>query len=163
MNRILVLALLIVGFALPASAQTESQQEAAVPADTVTGVRLQGLDKITARIFAFDAPMNQTVRFGYLEITARACEVSAEEDIPERTAFLQIAEHKPERDPVQVFSGWMFASSPSVSAMEHAVYDVWVVDCIRPGLEDVATTEAEVPAAADDVEAPVEGVERPLD
>jgi hypothetical protein len=133
------------------------------PPREAEGVSLEGLDKITARTFAFEAPLNETVRFGYLEVTARRCVVAAEEETPERSAFLEVVEAKPGRNPSKVFSGWMFASSPSVSAMEHAVYDIWVVDCMgyQGEVAHESTPAAEV--VPEDVEAPVEGVERPLD
>jgi len=162
--------LLSLALLLPLPALAQQDQEATAPTTAepeppreATGVKLEGLDKITARTFAFEAPLNQTVRFGYLEITAHRCIVASEEDVPERTAFLEVVEAKPGRDPVKVFSGWMFASTPSVSAMEHPVYDVWVVDCSGYEGEATAVTETGTEAKPDKVEAPVEGVERPLD
>ena len=94
---------------------------------------LQGLDKTTARISRFDAPVGQSVRFGTLVITVRACIKHPPEDEPESAAFLQIDEvRQGERNSVvsqQVFSGWMFASSPALSALENPIYDVGVLDC----------------------------------
>jgi hypothetical protein len=71
----------------------------------------------------------EPVRFGYLRITARTCTKTPPTELPEVTAFLEVQEVQPGVLPVLVFSGWMFASSPALSAMEHAVYDVWVIDC----------------------------------
>ena len=90
---------------------------------------LQGLDKITARISTFEAPVGEPVTFGSLEITVRTCQQTPPEEPPESAAFLEIEDRRPDSPSVRVFAGWMFASSPSVSALEHAVYDVWVVDC----------------------------------
>lgn len=90
---------------------------------------LRGLDKITARITTFDAPIEEPVRFGTLEILARTCEKRPPEEPPEVTVFLEIAEIKPGEPPTPLFTGWMFASSPAVSALEHPVYDVWAIDC----------------------------------
>ncbi len=90
---------------------------------------LQGLDKITARISTFKAPLGEKVRFGTLEVTARACDKRPPEEPPESTAYLEIREIRPGEEPVKIFAGWMFASSPALSALEHPVYDVWVVDC----------------------------------
>ena len=92
-------------------------------------VVLQGLDKVTARISTISAPLNEGVRFGSLRITARTCTKTPPTEPPEVIAFLEILEVQPGVLPVPVFSGWMFASSPALSAMEHAVYDVWVIDC----------------------------------
>lgn len=91
---------------------------------------LQTLDKVTARVSTFDAPVGQTVRFGTLAIIARACDKRPPEEQPESAAFLDIAEVRPGEPTVSVFRGWMYASSPALSAMEHPVYDVWVLDCI---------------------------------
>ena len=90
---------------------------------------LQGLDKITARISTIKLAVGETVSFGSLQITLRACDKKPPEETPESAAFLQVVEQKPGEQPVTRFSGWMFASSPAVSAMDHPVYDLWVLDC----------------------------------
>ena len=90
---------------------------------------LQGLDKITARISTIKVAVGQTVNFGSLQITVQACDKRPPEETPESAAFLQVVEQKPGEQPVMRFSGWMFASSPALSAMEHPVYDLWVLDC----------------------------------
>lgn len=96
----------------------------------VTGVRLRGLDKITARITTFDAPLNEEVSFGTLRILAHTCRKRPPEEPPEVAVFLDIEEERPGEEGRQpLFSGWMFASSPALSALEHPVYDVWVIDC----------------------------------
>jgi hypothetical protein len=93
------------------------------------GVVLQGLDQVTARITTLNAPLNTPVRFGTLEITALRCTKTPPEDPPESSAFLVIREIKAGQSPVELFRGWMMASSPALSALEHPVYDVWVKDC----------------------------------
>ncbi|HEV2549662.1 MAG TPA: DUF2155 domain-containing protein [Stellaceae bacterium] len=106
---------------------------AAVPARADTVAVLQGLDKTTARISKFEAPLDKSVRFGELVITVRACIKHPPEEEPESAAFLQIDElRQGERNSVisrRVFSGWMFASSPALSALENSIYDVGVLDC----------------------------------
>jgi len=109
------LAGLLLGLAGPAAAQQVAL--------------LQGLDKITARISTFEAPLGEPVRFGSLEIVARACNKRPPEEPPESAAFLEITDFRPDSDAVKLFTGWMFASSPALSAVEHPVYDVWVIDC----------------------------------
>jgi hypothetical protein len=94
------------------------------------GARLQGLDKITARTSTFELAVGRSTRMGTLSITLRACRESLPTDPPESAAFLEVAEiRQGEQTPSLVFSGWMFASSPALSAMEHPVYDVWVLSC----------------------------------
>lgn len=90
---------------------------------------LQGLDKITARVTTIEAPVGAAVRFGTLDITVRRCHKRPPEETPETTAYLEIRERRTGEQPASLFAGWMFASSPAVSSMEHPVYDVWVIDC----------------------------------
>ncbi|MDB2682866.1 DUF2155 domain-containing protein [Alphaproteobacteria bacterium] len=89
-------------------------------------VRLRSLDKITARTVTFEAQVGSTVTFGNIFIKVAACRKAAPVDEPESAAFLQIWQGAEE----WVFSGWMFASSPGLSHMDHPVYDVWVLDCL---------------------------------
>lgn len=94
---------------------------------------LQGLDKTTARIATITAPIDRQVRYGNLLITARACVKHPPEEPPESAAFLVIDELPPDAGPQtppeRIFSGWMFASSPALSALENPVYDISVLDC----------------------------------
>lgn len=97
-------------------------------------VRLRSLDKVTARTMTFEIPVGKTVRFGQLYIKVQACRKAPPLDPPESAAFLQIWEPTDEEkpDPSEwVFSGWMFASSPALSSMDHPIYDVWVIDCLE--------------------------------
>ncbi|MDH3659683.1 MAG: DUF2155 domain-containing protein [Alphaproteobacteria bacterium] len=103
---------------------------------------LQGLDKITARISPIYATLGLPTYFGSLEIVVRTCRETPPTEPPESAVFMEIRELPPnadrERDPEVLFSGWMFASSPAVSALEHAVYDIWVVDCEEPTDPDLS-------------------------
>ncbi len=96
-----------------------------------TGALLQGLDKVTARISPIEAKIGEPVRFGALEISVRRCVKRPPEELPESAALLDIREVRPGEEPVSIFRGWMFASSPALSALEHPVYDVWVKDCLN--------------------------------
>ncbi len=96
----------------------------------VRGALLRGLDKITARITTFESPLGEEVTFGTLRIIAQTCRKRPPEETPEVAVFLEIDEERPGESGRQpLFSGWMFASSPALSALEHPVYDVWVIDC----------------------------------
>lgn len=91
---------------------------------------LRGLDKVTARTSTIEVPVGESVRFGSLQIAVRHCDKAPPEEPPEAAAFMQIVEIKRSEPTEAVFSGWMFASSPALSALEHPVYDVIVVDCL---------------------------------
>ena len=92
-------------------------------------VVLQGLDKVTARISTFETLIGKRVRFGTLEIIPRACRLTPPEEPPESMVYLDITDMRPGAPPIDLFHGWMFASSPALNALEHPVYDVWVLEC----------------------------------
>ena len=113
-----------------------------------SGVVLRALDKITGNSTDLEASIGQTIKFGRLEVTVRACFQAPPEDTPESAAFLEVHSNTPEeraRLPGgqnteaaevsddgaggQIFSGWMFASSPGLNALDHPTYDVWVISC----------------------------------
>lgn len=120
--RALVAAALLV----PACASAQQQP---VPELSLDLAVLGGLDKITARVATIEAPVGEPVHFGTLQIIVRACKKRRPEENPESAAFLDIWDQKPGQPAQDLFRGWMFASSPALSAMEHPVYDVWVLDC----------------------------------
>jgi len=125
------MALALIVAVATAQAQTAAPAAATSTAPRVVAV-LQGLDKTTARVTTFEAPVGRSVRFGTLVITARACNKQPPEEPPNTTAFLQIDDTRSTGSSAsaeRVFSGWMFAQSPSLSALEHPVYDVTLLDC----------------------------------
>lgn len=92
-------------------------------------VLLRALDKITARITEIELPIGEETRFGTLSIRAKYCRTRPPIEPPETFAFLEIDDIKRSGGSERVFEGWMVASSPSLNALEHAVYDVWVLNC----------------------------------
>jgi hypothetical protein len=88
-----------------------------------------GVDKITGRIITFDVYIDETVQFGALQVTPRVCysrPVTAE---PKTDSFVEVDEITLDRKIRRIFTGWMFAESPGLNAVEHAVYDVWLKSC----------------------------------
>jgi hypothetical protein len=103
-----------------------------------TAVVLRTLDKVTATTQDYTVKIGDTLQYGSLSIDVKHCEKKPPEEIPETYAFLQIKDARlngtgetAEND-LTVFSGWMFASKPAISALDHRVYDVWVIDCKVP-------------------------------
>jgi hypothetical protein len=90
---------------------------------------LQGLDKVTARTQRFYAPVGQGTRFGTLDINVGDCLVNTPDAPPESAAYLTIVDHKPGQPEQKLFAGWMFASTPALSALDDGVYDVRVLAC----------------------------------
>ena len=107
-----------------------------------------GLDKITGRTISFDAAIGETVQFGALQVTARACYTRPPTEATNTDAFVEVDEVTLQGEIKRIFTGWMFASSPGLHAVEHPIYDVWLTDCASPASGSVAQSAAPpVPAA----------------
>jgi hypothetical protein len=104
-----------------------------------------GLDKITGRITTFDAAIGETVQFGALQVTPRACYTRPPTETPLTDGFVEVDEVTLQGEVRRIFTGWMFAASPGLHAVEHPIYDAWLVDC-KGGAQTVA--EVPPPAAA---------------
>jgi len=93
-------------------------------------VTLHALDKIAGRVQKLEVTIDQPVRFETLEIRLQECRHTSPEEEAEAAAFLEIADHGPGAETGRLaFSGWMFASSPSLSALEHPIYEIWITGC----------------------------------
>ena len=90
---------------------------------------VSGIDKITGRITSFDVYIDETVQFGALQVTPRVCYTRTEAEKPKTTSFIEVDEITLDRKIRRIFTGWMFADSPGLNAVEHAVYDVWLKTC----------------------------------
>jgi hypothetical protein len=88
-----------------------------------------GLDKITGRIISFDVYIGETVQFGALQVTPRVCHTRPQTESPLTTGFVQVDEITLNNEVRRIFSGWMYAASPGLHAVEHPVYDIWLTDC----------------------------------
>ncbi len=136
---------------MPTAPAQEQGGPSALPPGTMSDepvAVLQALDKVTARIKRLTVHVGQTGTFGTLSILVDACRKAPPEDPPESAAFLRITDGKSD-PPVTAFSGWMFASSPALSAMDHPVYDISVVDCTSETTASPSSaTTAPAPAPA---------------
>jgi hypothetical protein len=91
-----------------------------------------GLDKITGRIISFDSAIGETVQFGALQVTARVCYTRPPTESANTDAFVEVDEVTLQGEIKRIFTGWMFAASPGLHAVEHPIYDVWLTDCAAP-------------------------------
>ena len=103
-----------------------------------------GLDKITGRVISFDVSTDETVQFGSLQITPRACFTRPPTEAPQTTGFVEVEEVETDNRFKRIFSGWMYAASPGLHGVEHPVYDVWLTDC-KGGTQVIADAAATVP------------------
>ena len=142
--RLPLLLAALVAFGSAAAAQTRPAQPPPQPQPPSTAnvnlrpipdgpgkrvAELQGLDKVTARTQRFYAPVGESTRFGTLAITVSDCLVNVPEAPPESVAYLTIVDNKPGQAAEKLFAGWMFASTPALSALDDGVYDVRVLAC----------------------------------
>ena len=112
-------ALVAMAFATTARAERIENQTAVFAA----------LDKVTASISPLNAALNSTQTFGALKVTARACYTRDPTEPPKTSAFVEVDEVLLDGSTRRIFSGWMFAESPGLNAVEHSVYDVWLKSC----------------------------------
>ncbi len=117
----------VVGTALFAGIMAASTAEAARIANPVAV--FSGLDKITGRITTFDVYVNETVQFGALQVTPRACYSRDDTEQQKVDGFVEVDEITLDRRIRRIFTGWMFADSPGLNAVEHPIYDVWLKEC----------------------------------
>jgi hypothetical protein len=101
-----------------------------------------GLDKITGRIITFDVAINETVQFGALQVTPRVCYTRPPSETASTDSFIEVDEVTLQGEVRRIFTGWMFAASPGLNAVEHPIYDVWLSDC-KGGTTQIAETPPE--------------------
>ncbi|MGE0741842.1 MAG: DUF2155 domain-containing protein [Hyphomonadaceae bacterium] len=95
---------------------------------------VRGLDKVTGQAQDYTLPIGRSTRIGTLDVIARSCSKSAPEETPEVRIYVEVFDNPPAREGEEserreVFHGWLFASSPGLSAIDHPSYDIWAIDC----------------------------------
>jgi hypothetical protein len=113
-----------------------------------------GLDKITGRTIAFEAAAGETVQFGTLQITERACFTHPATEAPQTTTFVEVDEVSADNQYKRIFSGWMFAASPGLHGIEHPIYDIWLTNCDGEGKLEGGSEASAVPAPAEAAQTP---------
>jgi len=108
----------------------------AMPAEQASAARISnpvavfaGIDKITGRITTFDVYVDETVQYGALQVTPKVCYSRDESEAQKIDSFVEVDEITLDRKIRRIFSGWMFADSPGLNAVEHPIYDVWLTGC----------------------------------
>ncbi len=129
------------------------------------------LDKVTGRISHLEIPIDQTVEFGALKVTPRVCDTRPPTEAPNTASFVEVDEVKLTGEVQRIFTGWMFAESPGLHAVEHPVFDVWLTNCktnararafgerrerTSPGAPAPSAPAEEAPAAAAEAPPPPE-------
>ena len=123
------LAVILLCLLVPSVVAQESDQPVQTGRIENTVAEFSGIDKITGRIITFDVYIDETVQFGALQVTPRVCYSRPVTETPKTTSFLEVDEITLDRKIRRIFTGWMFADSPGLNAIEHPVYDIWLKDC----------------------------------
>ena len=110
--------------------------------DTNTA-RIQALDKITGKVNEIDIPVDGEAKFGRFSIVIRRCVTRSPEEPPENIAFVDIADTYNQESPLNIFKGWMFSSSPALNAVEHPIYDIWLLKCYNNDTSKLTKLSAE--------------------
>ena len=124
----------------PATLQPGDEIVTEPPAAKVINKRavFTGLDKITGRVINFDEAIGETVQFGALRVKTDACYTRPATEAANTDAFVEVDEITLQGEVKRIFSGWMFAASPGLHAVEHPIYDIWLTDCKEPETTVVA-------------------------
>ncbi|MGO8955509.1 MAG: DUF2155 domain-containing protein [Rhodomicrobium sp.] len=93
------------------------------------------LDKVTGRVSPLEIKMGQTATFGALRVTARACYTNPPTEAPQTAVFIEVDELMLDNTAKRIFTGWTFAESPGLHAVEHPTFDVWLTSCKMPAPE----------------------------
>lgn len=149
-RRVWAAAVAMTLLACPASAERIENQVAVFAA----------LDKVTARISKLEVPLGQTVQFGALKVTPRACYSRPPTEPPKTSTFVEVQETQLDGKETKLFSGWMFAESPGLNAVEHPVFDVWLTDCQKPTKPQATAAR---PATPDGKQAPGAAAQPPAE
>ena len=92
--------------------------------------KMQAMDKITGRVSVIYVPVGGAVDFGTFSIAVRSCKTRPAEETPDNFAFADIADKTLQGEKINIFRGWMISSSPATHAVEHPIYDVWLLQCV---------------------------------
>lgn len=113
--------------------------------------QMQAMDKITGRVSIIEVPVNGEVTFGSFSVVVRSCKARSEEEIPENFAFVDVTDKSFDKEEYNIFKGWMLSSSPAVNAIEHPIYDVWLLKCVDKEVKPEDLLSEEQLAKRDDL------------
>ncbi|MBE6453409.1 MAG: DUF2155 domain-containing protein [Alphaproteobacteria bacterium] len=113
--------------------------------------RMQAMDKITGKVSEINVPVNGLANFGTFSILVRKCVSKSPEETPENTAFVDVVDNYTSSEPINIFKGWMFSSTPALNAVEHPIYDIWLLECYNQKHDSSRILTTEQLAIRDDI------------
>ncbi|MBE6463116.1 MAG: DUF2155 domain-containing protein [Alphaproteobacteria bacterium] len=100
---------------------------------------MQAMDKVTGRVNKITVPVNTKVTYGDFSLVLRSCKKRPAEETPENFAFVDVTDKSFGSEEYNIFRGWILSSAPGINAIEHPIYDIWLLECI-----DSENTDAKV-------------------
>jgi len=91
---------------------------------------MQAMDKVTGRVNKIIVPVKGEVTFGDFSLVLRSCKKRPAEETPENFAFIDVTDKSFGSEEYNIFRGWIISSTPGINAIEHPIYDVWLLECI---------------------------------
>ncbi len=134
--------------ALSLSAATLNVQATEIETNTA---KLQAMNKLTGRVSVIDVPVNGEAQFGSFSIVVRACKTRPPEEAPDNFAFVDVVDKQEDGTVSNIFKGWMISSSPALNAIEHPIYDVWLLQCVDSEVDKTKLLTPEQLAARDEI------------
>ena len=113
--------------------------------------KLQAMNKLTGRVSVIDVPVNGEAQFGSFSIVVRACKTRPPEEAPDNFAFVDVVDKQEDGTISNIFKGWMISSSPALNAIEHPIYDVWLLQCVDTEVDKTKLLTPEQLAARDEI------------
>lgn len=150
MNKFLLIGAVLSGLVLGAAVRADEIDK--------NTAQMQAMDKITGRVSKIKVPVGGEVKFGSLSIVVRSCKTRPEEETPDNFAFADITDKTLQGEVVNIFRGWMISSSPATHAVEHPIYDVWLLKCLDAEIDKTLLLSEEELAEREKLVAPEETV-----
>ena len=97
---------------------------------TTNSALMQSMDKVTGRVSKITVPVNSKISYGDFSLVLRACKKRPAEETPENFAFVDVTDKNIDKEEYNIFRGWMLSSTPGINAIEHPIYDIWLLECI---------------------------------
>jgi hypothetical protein len=104
---------------------------------------MQAMDKITGRVNKITVPVNSKISYGDFSLVLRACKKRPAEETPENFAFVDVADKSFGEEEYNIFRGWMLSSAPGINAIEHPIYDVWLLECVDSDVSNAKILSSE--------------------
>ena len=97
---------------------------------------MQAMDKVTGRVNKVTIPVKSKISFGDFSLVLRACKKRPAEETPENFAFIDVTDKSFGTEEYNIFRGWVLSSTPGISAIEHPIYDVWLLECVDSKVDE---------------------------